>query len=130
MKLPYQIIKYGDESDDEFADKRGTGNTVRKPWYFMTLQSKRPCDICGKIGSYRMDTDTPSYDVTFCLNEFDRYRVSKKNKKCTCKYCGHGNKCYFKKFKNYREPTNREQECFKKYYESQVGWWDKEEESK
>ena len=109
MKLPYQIIKHGDESDDEFVDKRGTWNTVRKPWYFMTLQSKRPCDICGKIGSYTMDTNTPSCDMSFCLNEFDNYRVSKKNKKCTCGYIGHRNNCYFKKFQNYRNQPKREE---------------------
>ena len=111
MKLPYHIIMpHGDKwNGDEFADKRGVGNTVEKSWWFQTLQSERPCNLCGKIGSYTMDTNTPSCDMSFCLNEFDNYRVSKKNKKCTCGYIGHRNNCYFKKFQNYRNQPKREE---------------------
>ena len=109
MKLPYHIIMpHGDKwNGDEFADKRGIGNIVMKPWYFGTLRSERPCDGCHKIGSYITPAQaTPSYDVSFCLECIgDGYRVSKKNKKCTCKCVGHGDKCYFKKFQNYRKPS-------------------------
>ena len=78
-KLPEKIMCHYENCDHDMYDEDGKG------WCFQTLNPKRPCDLCGKVGSYTMDSSTPSYDVAFCIDDIveDWKEIEKKEYKAT-----------------------------------------------
>jgi|TARA_B110000438_G_scaffold46694_1_gene46865 hypothetical protein len=76
-ELPEKIIGHYENCDHDMEDEDGKG------WCFLTLNPTRPCDKCSKVGSYTLDSNSPSYDVAFCIDHIvdDWKEVEKKEYK-------------------------------------------------
>ena len=115
MKLPkYVLIPTENYDSDIYLHKEKYG---RKEWSIVKLFQK-PCALCDNVGSYGFGDE--NYDVNFCINHMAEFKIYKKSritfkrKPYDQEYAG---TCL--KFKNWREPTKREEKFYEAYYNLQ-----------
>ena len=113
MKLPKHVLIPTPLYDSDIVlQKEKYG---RKEWSIVTLFQKK-CESCDNVGSYGFDGNPCNFDVNFCTDHMPEFKIFKKrNTKVV------NSRRYYVgsslKFKNWREPTKREEEFFAEYYE-------------